>query len=249
MSGVEYNTWKVADLKAELKSKGLPVSGNKQDLIERLQNSLLDEGDDLLDQDDSMTAEAILKAEEELKVTKTTPAAAPKINRDGPTVGVTEESSAVTKTEPKAAGKENAPDNTSPTKVSVVTLPDQNEEKLKARAERFGGFQSDEAKKAARAARFGVSDGTAGKGGNKKLGGAPSVDADTLKKRAERFGGSVSSSLKNLEAQEAIKRRQERFGVVEKNEPKPKKVMLNSGNSVVLDEKMKARQQRFGLAP
>ena len=74
------------------------------------------------------------------------------------------------------------------------------------------------------------------------------MDADTLKKRAERFGGSVSSSLKNLEAQEAIKRRQERFGVVEKNEPKPKKVMLNSGNSVVLDEKMKARQQRFGLS-
>ena len=75
------------------------------------------------------------------------------------------------------------------------------------------------------------------------------MDADTLKKRAERFGGSVSSSLKNLEVQEAIKRRQERFGVVEKNEPKPKKVMLNSGgNSVVLDEKMKARQQRFGMS-
>ena len=30
--------------------QGLPVSGNKQDLIERLQNSLPDEGDDLLDQ-------------------------------------------------------------------------------------------------------------------------------------------------------------------------------------------------------
>ena len=30
--------------------QGLPVSGNKQDLIERLQTSLLDDGDDLLDQ-------------------------------------------------------------------------------------------------------------------------------------------------------------------------------------------------------
>ena len=30
--------------------QGLPVSGNKQDLIERLQSSLLDDGDDLLDQ-------------------------------------------------------------------------------------------------------------------------------------------------------------------------------------------------------
>ena len=146
--------------------------------------------------------------------------------------------------------------------MSQVQSPEQSDDKLKARAERFGGFQSDEAKKAARAARwtrfciyfvsltfwcrFGLG-GT--KEENKKLGGAPAVDADTLKKRAERFGGSVSSSLKNLEVQEAIKRRQERFGVVEKNEPKPKKVMLNSGgNSVVLDEKMKARQQRFGLS-
>ena len=94
--------------------------------------------------------------------------------------------------------------------------------------------------------RFGLGGGAAA-GGNKKLGEAPAVDADTLKKRAERFGGSVSSSLKNIEVQEAIKRRQERFGVVEKNEPKPKKVSLNkSENSVVLDEKMKARQQRFG---
>ena len=94
--------------------------------------------------------------------------------------------------------------------------------------------------------RFGIPEGP---GGNKKLGGAPAVDSETLKKRAERFGGSVSSTLKNVEVQEAIKRRQERFGVVEKNEPKPKKVMVNSGaNSVVLDEKMKARQQRFGLA-
>jgi len=251
MSGAEFNTWKVADLKAQLKAKGLPVSGNKQDLIERLQSSLLDEGDDLLDQDDSMTAEAILKAEQELKVTP----AAPKINRAGPVVPETLPAATVpvaTNPDPKPAGKENDPANTTPTKVrvSAVTSPEgeQSEEKIKARAERFGGFQSDDAKKAARAARFGLGGGGGGAaGGNKKLGEAPAVDADTLKKRAERFGGSVSSSLKNIEVQEAIKRRQERFGVVEKNEPKPKKVSLNkSENSVVLDEKMKARQQRFG---
>ena len=89
---------------------------------------------------------------------------------------------------------------------------------------------------------------------------------DTLKKRAERFGGSTSNTLKKMEVDEAIKRRQERFGVVDKNEPKvrwiasqlqslhtflfqPKKISLNAGaNSVVMYEKMKARQQRFGLA-
>merc|ERR1711868_142403 len=92
MSSVDYTNWKVADLKTELKSKGLPVSGNKQDLIERLQSALLDEGDDLLDQDDSMTDEAILQAEKELKVSKSppaapaTPTAPPKINRTAATV-------------------------------------------------------------------------------------------------------------------------------------------------------------------
>ena len=50
-------------------------------------------------------------------------------------------------------GKENAPiPVVSPTKAGDA---DQVEDKIKARAERFGGFQSDEAKKAARAAKYG----------------------------------------------------------------------------------------------
>merc|ERR1712243_289342 len=98
---------KVADLKTELKSKGLPVSGNKQDLIERLQSALLDEGDDLLDQDDSMTQEAILQAEAELKVTKEPQpaAAAPKINRSAAVAAAAESETAG---EAAGDGKENA---------------------------------------------------------------------------------------------------------------------------------------------
>ena len=123
-----------------------------------------------------MTAEAILKAEQELKVTP----AAPKINRAGPVVPETLPVATVpaaTSPDPKPAGllnyqtifitkftgdilsgKENDPANTTPTKVravSAVTSPEgeESEEKIKARAERFGGFQSDDAKKAARAAR------------------------------------------------------------------------------------------------
>ena len=61
---------------------------------------------------------------------------------------------------------------------------------------------------------------TAGGGGSTKIGGAPAADMDTLKKRAERFGTSTSNTLKKMEVDEAIKRRQERFGVVDKNEPK-----------------------------
>ena len=92
------------------------------------------------------------------------------------------------------------------------------EEKIKSRAERFGGFQSDDAKKLARAAKFGT--GATNGAGSTKIGGAPAADLDTLKKRAERFGTNSSNSLKKMEVDEAIKRRQERFGVVDKNEPK-----------------------------
>jgi len=245
MSGSDYASWKVADLKAALKSKGLPVSGNKQDLIERLQASLLDDGDDLLDQDDSMTEEAILKAEEELKVTKATEKAAePSPVKAAPTPVTSKPETAKA-----ASDKENAGDttNTSPVKVVSKATEEEVEAKIKARAERFGGFQGDEAKKIARAAKFGT--GAAATNGSSKLGGAPSADIDTLKKRAERFGTSTSTSLKKAEVNDAIKRRQERFGVVDKNEPKPKKINFNSGvNSVVVDEKMKSRAQRFGLA-
>lgn len=244
MSGSDYTSWKVADLKAALKSKGLPVSGNKQDLIERLQASLLDDGDDLLDQDDSMTEEAILKAEEELKVTKSPE----KVAAASPAKAAPTPVTSKPETAKAASDKENAGDttNTSPVKVVSKATEEEVEAKIKARAERFGGFQSDEAKKLARAAKFGT--GAATKGST-KLGGAPSADLDTLKKRAERFGTNTSTSLKKMEVNEAIKRRQERFGVVDKNEPKPKKINFNSGvNSVVVDEKMKSRAQRFGLA-
>merc|ERR1719447_2646755 len=74
------------------------------------------------------------------------------------------------------------------------------------------------------------------------------VDVDLLKKRADRFGTATSTALKKAEVREAIKRRQERFGVITADEPKPKKVTLNSGiNSVVMDEKMKARMERFKM--
>jgi len=255
MSETDYNSMKIADLKKELKAKGLPVSGNKQDLIERLQTSgdLLDDNDDLLDQDDSMTDEAIKKAEEELKV----PSKPPKINRDVPitpskTETVENESTKVSVTDsPK--GKENAPVAVNSTEAPEVSplkeklTEEEVEQKIKARAERFGGFQSEDAKKVARAARFGDMV-VKPAGATTKIGGAPPADLDLLKKRAERFGTTTSTAVKTAELSDAIKRRQERFGVITKDEPKLKKVALNSGvNSVVLDEKLKARQARFGI--
>ena len=52
---------KIADLKKELKAKGLPVSGKKEELVERLQNHN-ESGADLLDEeDDLLTDESIKK--------------------------------------------------------------------------------------------------------------------------------------------------------------------------------------------
>jgi len=228
---------KVAELKEALQAKGLPASGNKADLIERLQTSEAIVEDDILDQDDSMTEEAIKQAEEELKSQSPT-----KVKRTQ--IGFN-------KTESKPAaesekGKENEPTvkkietQSSPTKDDVA-------EKIKSRAERFGGFQSDDAKKAARAAKFGDMLGKQ-QGGGKISSAGSEVDVDLLKKRADRFGTATSTALKKAEVSEAIKRRQERFGVITADEPKPKKVTLNAGiNSVVMDEKMKARMERFKM--
>merc|ERR1712222_193909 len=137
-------------------------------------------------------------------------------------------------------GKENEP---TAEKIETQSSPTKDDvaEKIKSRAERFGGFQSDDAKKAARAAKFGDMLGKQ-QGGGKITSAGTEVDVDLLKKRADRFGTATSTALKKAEVSEAIKRRQERFGVITADEPKPKKVTLNAGiNSVVMDEKMKAR--------
>jgi len=223
----DYASMKIAELKKELKAKGLPVSGKKEELIERLEatvdTALLDENDDDLDQE----------AEKELQ---------------DPDVSLTEP-------EPeKAAAPEDSSDDKENTQaeetVKKVTSPAADPaELIKARAERFGGFQSDEAKKAARAARFAdmfPAKEAEGAKGSTKIGAAPPPDLDQLKKRAERFGTAVSPLVKQAEVSDAIKRRQERFGIISKDEPKAKKPVFNAGqNSVVLDEKMKARAERF----
>ena len=101
-------------------------------------------------QDDSMTDEAIQKAEEELKVTKSpakvvqSPVKAAKVTTE-PAV------------KEAAPNKENAGDttNTTPIKVASKATAEEVAAKIKARGERFSGFQSDEAKKLVRAAKFG----------------------------------------------------------------------------------------------
>lgn len=271
---VDYASMKIADLKKELKAKGLPVSGKKEELVERLMGhtstdaDLLDEDDDLLHADDTLlTDESIKKAEEELsaqgnkspkkkiaiKRDVPIPAAEPVVVEEEPKKEPEVVSVKAVLKHPKITGpeepaddtKENEDESKPEAKAELAASP---EDKIKSRAERFGGFQSDDAKKTARALKYADQlNGGAAKG-QSKIGGAPAADLDTLKKRAERFGTSSSTVMKKAELTEAMKRRQERFGIVASDEPKPKKIMVNSGvNSVVLDEKIKKRQERFGV--
>jgi len=233
----DFASMKIADLKKELKAKGLPMSGNKQELVDRLQqaesSALLD--DDLDHEDEQISEEAIKAAEEELK----------------------KQTDLNTSDEPSPAKKLKTSDDKENT-IEAVTSPvkaDGTPEKatspvevLKARAERFG-VQSELTKKAARAERFGVASAPEGaeEKKSKKIGDAPPVDIDILKKRAERFGSTVSPHVKQAEISDAIKKRQERFGVVTKPEKGPA-VKTNLGtNSVVLDEKLLKRKERFNM--
>lgn len=76
------------------------------------------------------------------------------------------------------------------------------------RAKKFGVTISGEAKKAARAARF----GTTISNGKSITTDAPPATVDMLKKRAERFGTSVSTVMTKLETQEKLEKRRQRFG-------------------------------------
>ncbi|XP_058647384.1 SAP domain-containing ribonucleoprotein isoform X3 [Onychostoma macrolepis] len=97
-------------------------------------------------------------------------------------------------------------------KLVKISPPDEVDERLQKRAERFNLPPNADSKKAARAARFGLEEpeSVSSKGTSTK----PNVDVEVLKKRAERFGMNVSSVSKKIEDDEKLKKRKERFGIV-----------------------------------
>merc|ERR1711936_796657 len=247
MADTDIASMTVVELKEALKAKGLTTSGKKQDLIDRLQLAMEPQDDDLLEdanvllgEDDDDIPLAIKKP-----VTKTVEKPKPaKIT------------SPIKLDESKPKGSEETADTENKTeKKGGMT----DAERAAARAAKFGSSISgpdvaSEAKKQSRAERFGIKVG--------KIGDAPTADLETLKKRAERFGQSSATAMKKAEMDEKIRKRQERFGVVEPEVKKFKKagvlanVELNktlktddtkSADTEETEEQKKKRAERFGV--
>ncbi|KAF0883350.1 SARNP protein, partial [Crocuta crocuta] len=181
----------LAELKQECLARGLETKGIKQDLINRLQAYLEEHAEEEANEEDVLGDET---EEEEPK-----PIELPVKEEEPPE-----------KTVDMAAEK----------KVVKITSEIPQTERMQKRAERFNVPVSLESKKAARAARFGISSvPSKGKSTETLLRKLSlhfyfSVNLDKLKERAQRFGLNVSSISRKSEDDEKLKKRKERFGIV-----------------------------------
>ncbi|XP_012265245.1 SAP domain-containing ribonucleoprotein [Athalia rosae] len=229
----ELSKMKVADLKLELKQRGLPTTGNKTELVERLQLAMhgdstlsLDETtDEILDEDavlgDEEIEELSSKPDSQEAVEKR------KLSTDSSSGNskkiVLNRNPILEDIQSELSGKEN--NNKSELgepERKVIKLSQLGvKERLEMRAKKFGVALSESAKKEARSARFNSNNG------NNKSAASINVPVHTtyevLKKRADRFGASVSSVMEKAEMQSRIEKRRERFGEVKPVEKPPVK--------------------------
>lgn len=238
----ELAKMKVADLKAELKQRGLPTTGNKTELIERLQLAIhdsslaLDENtDEILDEDavlgdeeienetltpvtktPTMTKTATQKEPEKRKMPaeeNNTPAKKVILNRKNIIEEIKED---VVQKEEESNDK--ALDSEEPEKKVIKLSEVGTKERLEMRAKKFGVPLSDSAKKEARAARFNITSNNGTTASSKSAASIKSSTVETsfevLKKRGERFGANVSSLVEKAELDDKIAKRKARFGEV-----------------------------------
>ncbi|KAK7085022.1 hypothetical protein SK128_026539 [Halocaridina rubra] len=267
MDEAQIAKMKVADLKRELKARGLPVTGNKNELVERLQEALStgvgisgSMDDEEFDEEEilggAMDSSQLTPQEEEaalrgsaVKLKKgATPAAksplkkpvrpAPKAAAT-PTPAPAKETASPTKKPIIAvAVADKDQENEPPKKIAKIEETPAEKTPMEKRAERFGVPMNDDAKKQARAARFGVLTNGTTKSTTKLTPFTGTVDMDKLKARAERFGEVVSKSLTKVEELEKKKQRMERFSSSDSK----------TTDAASTESAKAARAARFGVA-
>ncbi|XP_070566781.1 SAP domain-containing ribonucleoprotein-like isoform X2 [Ptychodera flava] len=232
---VDVKKLKVAELRKLLQEKGLDSKGNKAELVERLQehisaNGTTEDEEDVLGPDEEEEEE---EEGEEEKIEKTNETG--ETSPEKPTViKISTEIKPVTSPVAKV-------------KPSIISTEGLTEaEKIAKRAQRFGAPVSADAKKAARAERFGIANQQSKTSSIKSGSTSVSVgDLDKIRKRAERFGESVSSTAVKLEEVERKKRRLERFGSATTTTATT--VTKLKGNLSEAELKKQKRAERFGL--
>ncbi|KAG7212283.1 hypothetical protein KM043_012610 [Ampulex compressa] len=226
----ELSKMKVADLKIELKQRGLPTTGNKNELVERLQLAIhgdstlsLDEtADEILDEDAVLGDEEIeelsskpdsqeVNGKRKLSVDSNVNVKKIVLNRKPAIEEMKIEEVEKSETNNKAE--------IIPAERKIIKLSELGvKERLEMRAKKFGLPLSEAAKKEARFARFSIN--------NQNHKSAASVKTpvpttyEILKKRADRFGTSVSSLMEKAELEARIEKRKARFGEVKSTDEK-----------------------------
>ncbi|XP_008550682.1 SAP domain-containing ribonucleoprotein [Microplitis demolitor] len=224
----ELSKMKVADLKVELKQRGLPTTGNKNELVERLQLAI--HGDSALSLDETteeiLDEDAVLGDEEIEELSPEKPDSQEvgekrKLSTDNNPVSakkiVLNRNSVIEEIKVDKPSTEEAPKpaETIEPQKRVIKLSEVGiKERLEMRAKKFGVPLSESAKKEARSARFNSINNQNNKSAASiKIPVETSVE--TLKKRAERFGTNVSNVVEKVELLEKIEKRKARFGEVQ----------------------------------
>ncbi|OEH78949.1 sap domain-containing protein [Cyclospora cayetanensis] len=217
LAAADYSNLKVADLRNLLAEKGLPTTGKKTELIERLQSATqsVSSVDAALvaavSPDTSSNAHAGTSAEDDSAGAAGAPLSAalgrhPVVK---PANGLSPDAVA------PASGATSA--------VSSITPAMSEEEKLAARKAKFG-IKTDKDKLQERAKRFGLSPSSAAASTQGILGMPVSTEeAEKRKKRAERFG--------IVDEEERKRKRAERFGIESEEEKLQKRLQRFAGSA------------------